>query len=106
MRHFVGLNPADFLRRVHCPVLALIGTKDTFLESRTNLDAVRLALEMAGNRYFETVEFPGLNHLLQTCETGSPTEFSQIEETLAPAVLDKIATWLRERCAADSVSGM
>ena len=49
---------------------------------------------MAGNRCFELVEIPGLNHQLQTCDTGSPTEYAQIEETISPVALDKIAEWV------------
>ena len=95
MRHFVGLDPADYLRLITCPVLAIIGTKDSFLESKSNLEVIREALESGGNRSFDGVEVPGLNHLLQTCETGSPTEYAQIEETIAPLVLEKIATWVK-----------
>ena len=29
-------------------------------------------------------ELPGLNHLFQTCKTGAPSEYAQIEETIAP----------------------
>ena len=33
-------------------------------------------------------ELPGLNHLFQTCKTGAPAEYAQIEETLAPSALE------------------
>ena len=39
-------------------------------------------------------ELPGLNHLFQTCTTGAPTEYAAIEETIAPAALDTITTWI------------
>jgi hypothetical protein len=35
-----------------------------------------------------------LNHLFQTAPTGAPSEYSEIEETIAPVVLDKIASWI------------
>ena len=41
--------------------------------------------------------FPGLNHLLQTSKTGLPDEYIQIEETIAPPVLETIVEWLRVR---------
>jgi uncharacterized protein len=31
---------------------------------------------------------PGLNHMLQHATTGSPLEYAQIEETVAPEVLE------------------
>jgi hypothetical protein len=42
-------------------------------------------------------KFPGLNHLFQTCQTGSPAEYGKIDETIAPVVLDTIADWIIER---------
>ncbi len=47
-----------------------------------------------GGKYFEVVEMPGLNHLLQPAKTGGVNEYGQIDETMAPAALDKIATWI------------
>jgi len=32
-------------------------------------------LEKGGNKNFEIKELPGLNHLFQTAETGSPAEY-------------------------------
>jgi hypothetical protein len=42
-------------------------------------------------------ELPGLNHLFQHCQTGSPTEYGRIEETFAPEVMAMIADWILER---------
>lgn len=96
-RHFVTLTPADFLRRVTCPVLALTGEKDVLVEPKSNLAAIREAVEAGGNRNFEVAEMAGLNHLFQTCDTGSATEYGQIEETLSPVLLDKVAQWIAAR---------
>jgi pimeloyl-ACP methyl ester carboxylesterase len=93
-RHAAGLNPADYLSKVTCPVLALNGEHDILVEPRSNLAAIRQALESAANREFELVELPGLNHMFQTCEGSSGTEYGQIEETLSPVVLEKIAEWI------------
>ena len=93
-RFFLEYDPAADLRKVACAVLALNGDKDTQVLARQNLPAVRRALEAGGNKRFETVEFPGLNHLFQTAKTGAVSEYAQIEETMSPAVLEKIATWI------------
>ena len=42
----------------------------------------------------EIDELPGLNHLFQTAKNGSPAEYGQIEETMSPVALDKIASWI------------
>jgi pimeloyl-ACP methyl ester carboxylesterase len=93
-RHFAGLNPADFIKRLKCPVLALNGEKDVSVESKSNLAAIRKALTTGGNPHFEALELPGLNHVFQTCTTGLEAEYGQIEETIAPAALEKIAQWI------------
>ena len=58
-RHFAGLNPADYLERVKCPVLALNGEKDVSVESKSNLAAIRQALTSGRNHNFEAIELPG-----------------------------------------------
>ena len=50
------------------------------------------ALKAGGNPEVKTVEFPDLNHLFQPCKTGSPTEYAQIETTIA--VLKAIGDWI------------
>ncbi|RPI89002.1 MAG: alpha/beta fold hydrolase [Planctomycetaceae bacterium] len=93
-RAFLKLDPRDALSRVCCPVLALNGEKDLQVPPKENLESIRATLEAAGNKQVEIVEFPGLNHLFQTSRTGLPAEYGQIEETIAPQVLDKIAAWI------------
>lgn len=93
-RFFINYDPAQALRKVTCPVLALNGEKDLQVPPQQNLPAIRKALEAGGNKNFEIDELPGLNHLFQTAKTGSPLEYAQIEETMSPAVLNKVADWI------------
>jgi uncharacterized protein len=79
---------------VKCPVLALNGEHDATVEPKSNLAAIREALVSGHNDDFEICEIPGLNHHFQTCSTGAPTEYGQIEETLSPVVLEKISQWI------------
>jgi len=93
-RYFLTYDPAPALRHVTCPVLAINGGKDTQVPPKLNLPAIRKALEDGGNRHFEVDEIPGLNHLLQHAKTGAVAEYAQIEETMAPEALDKMASWI------------
>ena len=93
-RYFLTYDPATALRKVTCPVLAINGEKDTQVPPKQNLPAIRTALEQAGNKHFEADELPGLNHLFQTAKTGSPAEYAQIEETISPVALDRMASWI------------
>ncbi len=92
--YFIHYNPASTLARVKCPVLALIGAKDTQVPAKQNLPAIRSALLAGGNRNFEVEEMPGLNHLFQPARTGAPAEYGEIETTISPAALEKIYGWI------------
>ncbi|HKD78627.1 MAG TPA: alpha/beta fold hydrolase [Candidatus Angelobacter sp.] len=97
MRYFVNYDPAIALSKVTCPVLALNGAKDLQVSPEQNLPPIRRALEAAGNKHFEIVELPGLNHLFQTAKTGSPSEYAQIDETIAPVALETISGWILQQ---------
>ena len=97
MRYTLTYDPATALRKVACPVLALNGEKDLQVSAAQNLPAIKKALEEGGNKQIEIDEMPGLNHLFQTAKTGSPTEYAQIEETISPVALDKVASWILKK---------
>ncbi len=96
-RHFLDYDPRPALRKVRCPVLAVNGGKDVQVDAKTNLAAIAAALKEGGNRDVMTQEVPGVNHLFQTCKSGAISEYGAIEETLVPAVLERIAGWITER---------
>jgi len=96
-RYFLTYDPATALRKVTCPVLVLNGSLDKQVLPDQNLPAIRKALEEGGNRHFEVDELQGLNHLFQTAKTGSPLEYAQIEETISPVALEKIANWINQQ---------
>jgi len=93
-RQFLAYDPATALRKVTCPVLAINGEKDLQVPPKQNLPVIRKALADAGNKNFEVDELPGLNHLFQTAKTGAVGEYVEIEETMSPAALEKIANWI------------
>jgi uncharacterized protein len=98
-RYFLVYDPAPALMKVSCPVLAINGEKDLQVPPKQNLPAIRQALEQGGNKDFEVEELPGLNHLFQTARTGSPAEYAEIEETMSPVALRKIADWIVKETA-------
>ncbi|MBQ9660250.1 MAG: alpha/beta fold hydrolase [Bacteroidales bacterium] len=89
MRYFITLDATKLLGQVRCPVLALNGTKDTQVDAATNLGALEEGLPAA-----RIIRCEGLNHLFQHCRTGLATEYREIEETIAPEVLEWIAGWI------------
>jgi len=92
--YFLGYDPGPALRKVSCPVLALNGEKDLQVPPKQNLPVVRKALAEGGNKNYEVDELPGLNHLFQTANTGSPTEYASIEETMSPVAMEKVSSWI------------
>ncbi|MBI5710719.1 MAG: alpha/beta fold hydrolase [Candidatus Eisenbacteria bacterium] len=93
-RFFLTYDPVPALKQVKCPVLALNGAKDLQVPPKEDLAAIAGALKAGGNRDFQTVELPNLNHLFQTSATGSVAEYGTIEETIAPAALDTMTAWI------------
>jgi len=90
-------NPAQFLSKINCPVLAIKGDKDFQVAAHENLNAIKTSLAENKNPDVSTIEFKGLNHLFQTSKTGGLEEYAAIEETMAPVVLDTLIKWLKER---------
>ncbi|MBI3838000.1 MAG: alpha/beta fold hydrolase [Planctomycetia bacterium] len=96
-RFFLTYDPQPALRKVRCPVLAINGEKDLQVDPKQNLQPIEAALKEGGNSDYTLKELPGLNHLFQHCQTGSPSEYATIDETFAPEALELVAEWIRER---------
>ncbi|MGI4788725.1 MAG: alpha/beta hydrolase family protein [Janthinobacterium lividum] len=93
-RFFLAYDPLPALRKTHCPVLALDGSKDLLVPPAEDLALIEKASAAGGNTQVTVKELPNLNHLFQTCETGSPSEYAKITETMAPIVLTTISDWI------------
>jgi len=95
-RFFLEYDPYPTLTKVRVPVLAINGEKDLQVPPRENLALIEKALKESGNKNYKVVELPGLNHLFQQAKTGSPMEYSKIEDTMSPVVLEMITGWIKE----------
>ncbi len=96
-RFFLSYDPAIALKQVKIPLLALNGELDQQVLSKKNLSIIGKALKEGGNKDYELIELPRLNHLFQTCHDGSFGEYAQIKETIATNALNLIAEWILER---------
>jgi len=88
------IDTKDFIKKVRCPVYALNGENDLQVDYRTHLEVLRLNLPP--NKQTKIVSFPKLNHLFQESETGLPSEYGLIEQTISPDVPESIVKWLIE----------
>jgi pimeloyl-ACP methyl ester carboxylesterase len=95
LRFFITYDPTIALSKVKCSVLAINGEKDTQVNAGENLGKINGTLTKSGNKDFKTVEIPHLNHLLQTAVTGDVSEYEKIPETMSPAALNIICSWIK-----------
>ncbi len=100
MQYFVTYDPRPALAQVKCAVVAINGERDLQVAADVNLLEIHKALAAGGNHDYTIRVLAGLNHLFQTCTTGSPAEYGQIEETFAPAALAVIGDWIVQRTQA------
>jgi pimeloyl-ACP methyl ester carboxylesterase len=96
-RYFITYDPRPTLRKVTCPVLALNGEMDYQVAPAQNLPEIEKALKEGGNPDVTVKQLPRLNHLFQTCQTGSGDEYARIDETYSPVMLDLVSDWIRKR---------
>ena len=90
MQTFLTLDPAEYLPKVTCPILALNGWLDCQVLCEPNMKRIE---ELTGGRAVCNQQ-QGLNHLFQHCTTGSPDEYILIEETFDPYTMTTIADWI------------
>lgn len=91
IRHFLNIDISELLSKIKCPVLTLNGTKDTQVDCTANT----IQLEKGLTNCKHTIKkVDGVNHLFQHCTTGNVVEYQQIEETIAPEVLQTITGWI------------
>lgn len=95
--HFMRYDPGQDLKKLKCPVLALNGKKDIQVDAVMNLTAIQKRITGNGNKNVTVKAYPNLNHLFQTCEKGTLTEYGQLEETINPEVLKDIIEWIRKQ---------
>jgi len=90
----VKTNPADYLAKVKCPILALGGTKDMAVPAKENHEALRQIMAKLGHSNYEIVEFPNMNHFFQTTTNGMFYYVPQIKETMSPVAMKTMGDWI------------
>jgi uncharacterized protein len=87
-------DPAQFLRRIRVPLLAIIGDLDHQVPAGQSLPAFESLYSGQRRRLLTVHRMPGINHMMQRAKHGSMEEYMSIEETMASAVLARIDEWL------------
>lgn len=95
MYYFLRYDPTDAIVKTNCPALLLNGSKDLQVIASQNLPGYEKIIAEHGKTNLTMRELPDLNHLFQHCETGSPNEYFEIEETISPEVLETIVGFVK-----------
>ncbi|MDO5314544.1 MAG: alpha/beta fold hydrolase [bacterium] len=95
MYYFLRYDPTDAIVKTICPALLLNGSKDLQVIASQNLPGYEKIIAEHGKTNLTLRELPDLNHLFQHCETGSPNEYFEIEETISPEVLEMIVGFVK-----------
>jgi hypothetical protein len=88
--------PTVYWQRVRAPVLVLNGGRDSQVPAADHVPAIVAALEDGRASRVDSRVFSELNHMFQTAKTGATDEYPEIDETIAPSVLQFIGDWLTE----------
>ncbi|XZE18586.1 alpha/beta hydrolase [Pirellulaceae bacterium SH449] len=96
-RDFLRADPSTSWMIFQTPTLALWGSKDVQVNPEVNLDILKQAMRRNSRSRTQWLVLPGLNHLLQECETGHPAEYVLLDRGISDAALDAITKWLVEQ---------
>lgn len=90
---FLRLDPAEYIAKMGCPLLAIGGEKDCQVLPGVNLPAIAQVCKENGVPC-QTMLMKGLNHLGQQCETGAVEEYVNPEQAPDDRVLEALVQWL------------
>jgi len=89
-------DPAETLRMVTKPFLAIHGARDRELDSATNLGPLVRFLGEAGNGDFTVATIPDLDHWMWVCAQPSEPARPCAEMQFSPKVLDLVTNWIKK----------
>ena len=90
LKYFINYNPLPDIKNISVPILMLYGENDTQVPPSLNVPV--LGKNKPG---IKIIVYPDLNHLMQHSKTGKVTEYAEIEETIAPQVLEDIRLFIQ-----------
>jgi dienelactone hydrolase len=98
----IGYDGRPALRGVKCPVLVVVGERDTVVPSKGGAATIEDILTKAGNADVTVKTFPDADHFLHRTKTGGPRETAARGRvrTFAPGYLTTLTDWLSERLVA------
>ncbi|UCG59515.1 MAG: alpha/beta hydrolase, partial [Phycisphaerales bacterium] len=96
-RFFIDYDPRLALEQVKCPALFLFGELDMQVPLEVNRTAIQDVLKQSGNNDYTLKTIPKANHMFQSANTGSPSEYVNLEKQFAPGFLELMSQWVLKR---------
>ena len=87
----------DVVNAVGWQVTSSLWTPPTDVYETDASFVVRVEVAGMHESDFTIKQLPDLNHLFQHCQSGSPSEYGEIEETFSPDALAIVGDWILER---------
>ena len=91
MLEFLFYNPVPALINCTIPALAINGEMDLQVDPE-NLEIIKNSY--GDKNKISILREPGLNHLLQPSDSGSPAEYAKIDTTISDEILKSIVNWI------------
>lgn len=95
-RRFYFYDPAPTLRALRAPLLAIFGELDSPSGVKTNVAAMRSALEEGRHPDFDVRVFPNGRHNLMDLTGFGPNEFPRLQR-FVPGLFDTMVSWLERQ---------
>ena len=96
-RFFIDYDPQPSLEQVKCPALFLFGELDTQVPVEINRMAIWEVMKKSGHNDYTLKTFHKANHLFQSADTGSPSEYLSLKKEFVPGLLEFMSDWVLKR---------
>lgn len=96
-RSLLTFDHGQSLGGIERPVLLVLGGKDVQVDAESSQRAAEASMNPTMKGRSRTVVLPAVNHMLQTSQSGTLSEYVLIDETIAPELAELLAEWLEAR---------
>jgi dienelactone hydrolase len=91
-----NIDPMEVLPKVACPVMWVLGDRDSQVPTAQSEPRIREALAKGGNKDVLVRVFPKAGHPLFACETGLRDELPSLSHVV-PGYREAVTAWLKAR---------
>src|SRR5262249_33576725 len=98
----IAYDGRPVLKGVKCPLLIVVGERDTIVPAKENATIIAETLTRAGNKDVTIKTFANADHFMHTTKAGGPREISTKErkKEFVPDYFATITDWIAPRVRA------